>query len=163
MSRATSISSQFRRIRYFFVDIQGNPAGGSSGWNRSSNVLKKEEIRNPGACNHVDICFLLLAALVIVNAVPYQLLKRGRDIGLPCSANPSSSSIYANLKPFPPVSNQSVDYTVLDFHYAKAATFSIDVPDVPTPLLPSKYAITVIIADNPNKPKIHACSYAIFG
>ncbi|PKC16447.1 hypothetical protein RhiirA5_406975 [Rhizophagus irregularis] len=120
----------------------------------------------------------------------------GRDIGLPCSANLSSSSVYANLKPFPPVSNQSVDYTVegvmldyeitpykteiaiayadqnvlddlyikvLDFHYAKAAPFSIDVPDVPTPLLTSKYAITVIIADNPNKPKTHACSYAIFG
>ncbi|GBC52476.2 hypothetical protein GLOIN_2v1781977 [Rhizophagus irregularis DAOM 181602=DAOM 197198] len=161
MSRATSISSQFRRIRYFFVDIQENPTGTVCTCSSTEEIIRSAEINRYS--NHVDICFLLLAALVIVNAVPYQLLKRGRDIGLPCSANPSSSSIYANLKPFPPVSNQSVDYTVLDFHYAKAATFSIDVPDVPTPLLPSKYAITVIIADNPNKPKIHACSYAIFG
>ncbi|RGB38011.1 hypothetical protein C1646_756259 [Rhizophagus diaphanus] len=52
---------------------------------------------------------------------------------------------------------------VLDFHYAKAAQFSIDVPDVPImPQLPSKYTITVMIADDPNKPEFHACSYAIF-
>ncbi|UZO08613.1 uncharacterized protein OCT59_028866 [Rhizophagus irregularis] len=128
MSRATSISSQFRRIRYFFVDIQENPTGGSSGWNRSSNVLKKEEIRNPGACLRSNVG---KTEIVIAYA---------------------DQNVLGDLY-----------IKVLDFHYAKAATFSIDVPDVPTPLLPSKYAITVIIADNPNKPKIHACSYAIFG
>ena len=138
--------------------------------------------------------FLLLAALAMVNAVSYQFLKRSRDIGLPCPyTNPSGSSIYANLKPFPPVSNQSDDYTVegamLDYDltagtteviiafadlnnhllaspYTRAAPFSIDVPDVPTPPLPGAYAIFVIIADktdDPNKPDIHACSYATIG
>jgi hypothetical protein len=50
----------------------------------------------------------------MVNAVPYQLLKRGegKDIYLPCSTNPDGSVIYANVNPFPPVSNQSADYTV---------------------------------------------------
>ncbi|PKY57335.1 hypothetical protein RhiirA4_478322 [Rhizophagus irregularis] len=55
---------------------------------------------------------------------------------------------------------------VLDFYYAKGAPFSIDVPDVPTPQLPSAYAIMVIIADktdDPKKPEIHACSFATFG
>ncbi|CAB4487452.1 uncharacterized protein OCT59_008032 [Rhizophagus irregularis] len=141
--------------------------------------------------------FLLLAALAMVNAVPYQLLKRDRDIGYPCPTNPEGSYIYANLNPFPPVSNQPINYTIeggmlgyeitpyktaitiaytdehsevytkgLDFYYAKGAPFSIDVPDVPTPQLPSTYAIMVIIADktdDPNKAVLHACSYATFG
>uniref|UniRef100_U9SWH1 Uncharacterized protein n=1 Tax=Rhizophagus irregularis (strain DAOM 181602 / DAOM 197198 / MUCL 43194) TaxID=747089 RepID=U9SWH1_RHIID len=139
--------------------------------------------------------FLLLAALAMVNAVPYQFLKRSRDVGLPCPyTNPSGSTIYANLNPFPPVSNQPNNYTVegvmlgyeitpykteiivlytdqnhalissynkaLDFYYANAAPFSIDVPDVPTPILPSAYIITVIIGDktdnDPNIVETHA-------
>ncbi|CAB4491049.1 uncharacterized protein OCT59_013340 [Rhizophagus irregularis] len=146
--------------------------------------------------------FLLLAALAMVNAVPYQFLKRSRDVGLPCPyTNPSGSTIYANLNPFPPVSNQPNNYTVegvmlgyeitpykteiivlytdqnhalissynkaLDFYYANAAPFSIDVPDVPTPILPSAYIITVIIGDktdnDPNIVETHACAYANFG
>ncbi|POG75833.1 hypothetical protein GLOIN_2v1872506 [Rhizophagus irregularis DAOM 181602=DAOM 197198] len=145
--------------------------------------------------------FLLLAALAMVNAVPYQFLKRSRDVGLPCPyTNPSGSTIYANLNPFPPVSNQPNNYTVegvmlgyeitpykteiivlytdqnhalissynkaLDFYYANAAPFSIDVPDVPTPILPSAYIITVIIGDktdnDPNIVETHACAYANF-
>jgi hypothetical protein len=141
--------------------------------------------------------FLLLAALAMVNAVPYQLLKRAGDVGDPCPA-PEGSYIYANLNPFPPVSNQPVNYTVeggmlgygitpykttitiaytdkhiieaytkaLDFYYAKGAPFSFDVLDVPTPQLPSAYAIVVIIADktdDPNKPELHACSFATIG
>ncbi|RGB29593.1 hypothetical protein C1646_795134 [Rhizophagus diaphanus] len=139
--------------------------------------------------------FLLLAAFAMVNAVPYQLLKRDRDISDPCPTNPDGSYIYANLNPFPPVSNQPVNYTVeggmlgyeitpnkteirigyiveniigaytkvLDFYYSKAAPFSIDVPDVPTPQLPSKYKIIVIIvdkADDSNRTELHACSSA---
>ncbi|PKK73535.1 hypothetical protein RhiirC2_775898 [Rhizophagus irregularis] len=104
MSRAISISSQFRRIRYFFVDIQGNPAVLMNieldklylilllelDRNGSLNILKKEEIRNPGVWyflikrvimnRNLMFAFLLLAALAMVNAVPYQLLKRDRDI-----------------------------------------------------------------------------------
>ncbi|CAB4398744.1 unnamed protein product [Rhizophagus irregularis] len=138
----------------------------------------------------------------MVNAVPYQLLKRGKDIYLSCSPNPDRSYIYANLKPFPPVSNQSDNYTVdgamldyeltpykteiiieftdreynligdiyvkvLDLYYANAVPFSIDVPDVPTPQLPSAYSITLIIADKNDDPhkslEIHACAYANFG
>lgn len=58
--------------------------------------------------------FLLLAALAMVNAVPYQLLKRrDKDIYLLCPYyNPESSVIYAYLDPFPPVSNQPDYYTV---------------------------------------------------
>jgi hypothetical protein len=143
--------------------------------------------------------FLLLAALAMVNAVPYRLHKRERDIALPCSTD--RSVIYANLNSFPPVSNQPDDYTVegvmldyeitaykteviivyadsnynvignpyikvLDFSYASEAPFSFDVSGVPTPQLPSAYAISVTIADktdDPNKIEIHACAYANFG
>ena len=38
---------------------------------------------------------------------------------------------------------------VLEFYYSKEAPFSIDVSDVPTPQLPSAYAIAVVIADKP--------------
>lgn len=140
-----------------------------------------------------------MAALAMANAVPYQLLKRGKDIYLPCSTNPGFF-IYANLNPFPPVSNQLDDYTVegvmdyditpnkteiiiifadsdlnvignvytkvLEINNAKNTPFSIDVPDVPTPQLPSAYLISVAIADetdNPNYPDIHACVFVKFG
>ena len=54
---------------------------------------------------------------------------------------------------------------VLDVNYAKGATFSIDLPGVPTPQLPSAYAISVSIIDlpyDPSNPDIHACIYRRF-
>ncbi|GBB87130.1 hypothetical protein RclHR1_01360001 [Rhizophagus clarus] len=146
--------------------------------------------------------FLLLATIAIVNAVQYPLFKKGKDIYLPCSKkNPEGSVIHANLNPFPPVSNQTSNYTVegvmmdyditpykteviivfadsnktdiddpyfkaVDLYYSKQTPFSIDVPDVPTPQLPSAYVIVVVIADKTDDPKkrdVHACIHAKLG
>ncbi|CAB4398791.1 unnamed protein product [Rhizophagus irregularis] len=114
--------------------------------------------------------FLLLAALAMVNAVPYQFLKRSRDV---------VEGVMLGYEITPYKTEIIVLYTdqnhalissynkALDFYYANAAPFSIDVPDVPTPILPSAYIITVIIGDkddnDPNIVKTHACAYANFG
>ncbi|RGB44228.1 hypothetical protein C1646_748954 [Rhizophagus diaphanus] len=90
----------------------------------------------------------------MVNAVPYQLLKRGKEIYM------SFEGAMLDYEITPNITEITVMYTdqnynligdiyikVLGFYYAKAAPFSIDVSDVPTPQLPSAYAIKVIIAD----------------
>ncbi|PKY58156.1 hypothetical protein RhiirA4_479829 [Rhizophagus irregularis] len=63
--------------------------------------------------------FLLLAALAMVDTAPYRIY-------LPCPYNPSRSSIYADLKSFPLVSNQPNGYTVekvmLDYKFTPYKT-----------------------------------------